>query len=295
MSLQFRPEGSTAWSTIAKATVDSKGTARFTTTAKRNGTWRAITAEKKLTWATSTSAAVTGKVKATLTVKSPATGVHHGKSVTYHATSTPYVSGTKIYFQVRKGDGTWTTLVAAGLGSDGTAAGQVGVLPRWYLHRARLPSRRHHPDRLVLQGLDRARQLNRRPVRTSRWAAPDSAAHPARAIGASATRIEPHPSAPEAPKSVTSASPVELAVHEGSSSAATPVVRATISRKVGTSRSTDSCCREVCASSWVSFSSACVRLLCGPSLSPSQPSRSASRMRARRSSRISTSRGRSEA
>ncbi|MEU0436121.1 hypothetical protein ABZ153_31690 [Streptomyces sp. NPDC006290] len=124
-SLQFRPEGSTAWSTIAKATVDSKGTARFTTTAKRNGTWRAITAEKKLTWTTSTSAAVTGKVKATLTVKSPATGVHHGKSVTHHATSTPYVSGTKIYFQVRKSDGTWTTLVAAGLGSDGTAAGKL--------------------------------------------------------------------------------------------------------------------------------------------------------------------------
>ncbi|MFB7245669.1 hypothetical protein CW362_09575 [Streptomyces populi] len=125
VSLQFRPQGSTTWSTVAKATADSKGTARFTTTARRNGTWRAVTAEKKLTWTSSTSATVTGKVKATLTVKSPATGVHRGKNVTYHATSTPYVSGTKIHFQVRKSDGTWTTLTAARLNADGTAAGTL--------------------------------------------------------------------------------------------------------------------------------------------------------------------------
>ncbi|MFJ6837976.1 hypothetical protein [Streptomyces sp. NPDC091209] len=125
VSLQFRPEGSTTWSTVAKATTDSKGTARFTTTAKRNGIWRAVTAAKNLTWTTSTSATVTGKVKATLTVKSPATGVHHGQSVTYHATSTPYVSGTTIHFQIRKSDGTWTTVTAAKLNSDGSAAGKL--------------------------------------------------------------------------------------------------------------------------------------------------------------------------
>ncbi|MFF3447937.1 hypothetical protein ACFYXJ_12505 [Streptomyces sp. NPDC002667] len=121
VSLQFRPQGSTTWSTVAKAATDSRGTAHFTTTAKRSGTWRAVTAAKNLTWTTSTSATVTGKVKATLTVKSPTTAVHHGKTVTYHVTSTPYVAGTKIYLQVREIDGTWTTGPAAKLNADGTA------------------------------------------------------------------------------------------------------------------------------------------------------------------------------
>ncbi|MFD5514690.1 hypothetical protein [Streptomyces sp. NPDC127066] len=125
VSLQFRPQGSTTWSTVAKAATDSTGTARFTTTARRNGAWRTVTAAKNLTWTASTSATVTGNVKATLTVKSPTTGVHHGKSVTYHATSTPYVAGTKVHFQVRKSDGTWTTVTAATLNSDGTAAGKL--------------------------------------------------------------------------------------------------------------------------------------------------------------------------
>ncbi|KIZ15787.1 hypothetical protein SNA_20940 [Streptomyces natalensis ATCC 27448] len=41
-------------------------------------------------------------------------------------------------------------------------------------------------------------------------------------------------------------------------------MRATISRKVGIPRSRDSCCREICASSWASFSSAWARPLCKP-------------------------------
>ncbi len=49
----------------------------------------------------------------------------------------------------------------------------------------------------------------------------------------------------------------------------TVVARAAISRKVGIPRSTDCCFREIWASSWASFSSAWVRLLCSPSISPS--------------------------
>jgi len=125
VSLQFRPAGSATWTTVTKVTADSKGTARVTTTAKRNGAWRAVTAAKNLAWASSTSSTVTGQVKATLSLKSPATKAHHGKSVAYTAVSSPYAAGTKIQYQIRKSNGTWTTLTTATLATNGTATGKV--------------------------------------------------------------------------------------------------------------------------------------------------------------------------
>lgn len=82
---------------------------------------------------------------------------------------------------------------------------------------------------------------------------------------------------------------------EGSGGVATAVVRATVFRKVDIPRWADSCSREICASSWASLSSMWARLLSKPSSSVGQSSPSVSRMRARRLSRISTSRGRSVA
>ncbi|MFJ4850657.1 MULTISPECIES: hypothetical protein [unclassified Streptomyces] len=125
ISLQFRPADSITWTTVAKATADSKGTAHFTTTAKRNGTWRAVTAAKNLAWASSTSSTVTGHVKATLSMKSPATKAHHGKAVACTAVSSPYAAGTWIQYQIRKSNGTWTTLTTAKLATNGTAAGKL--------------------------------------------------------------------------------------------------------------------------------------------------------------------------
>lgn len=125
VSLQFRPAGSSTWTTIAKVTADSKGTAHFTTTAKRNGAWRAVTAAKNLAWASSTSSTVTGHVKATLSVKNPVTKTRHGRSVAYTASSAPYAAGTWIRYQIRKSNGTWSTLTTAKLATNGTATGKV--------------------------------------------------------------------------------------------------------------------------------------------------------------------------
>ena len=63
--------------------------------------------------------------------------------------------------------------------------------------------------------------------------------------------------------------------HEGSGDAATAVVRATVSRKAGIPRSADSCCREICASSWASFSSARSKAALQAFDLAEQPSRSA--------------------
>ncbi|MFV5998654.1 hypothetical protein ACNPQM_41515 [Streptomyces sp. NPDC056231] len=125
VTLQFRSAGATAWSTVAVGTADGTGTARFTTTAKRNGSWRAVASAKQLTWAASTSSSLTNKVTAQLTVKSPTISTRHGRTVAYTAVSSPYVSGTKLQFQIRKSDGSWTTVAGATLGTNGTAVGKV--------------------------------------------------------------------------------------------------------------------------------------------------------------------------
>jgi hypothetical protein len=125
VSLQFRAAGSTTWTTLATATTNSAGTAKFTTTATRNGSWRVVTAAKSLTWAGSTSNTLTVSVRSTLTVKQPVTRTTHGKTVTYTAGSLPYVSGTKLQFQLRRSDGTWATLVSSPLAANGTATAKI--------------------------------------------------------------------------------------------------------------------------------------------------------------------------
>jgi hypothetical protein len=125
VGFQFKAAGTTAWKTVATATADSTGTAAFTATASRNGVWRAVTAAKNLAWVASTSSSLTTKVKATLTVKKPATKAARGKTLAFTATSSPYVKGALVLFQRQKSDGTWTTLTSTTLSSSGTATGKI--------------------------------------------------------------------------------------------------------------------------------------------------------------------------
>ncbi|WP_405725637.1 hypothetical protein OG607_21270 [Streptomyces sp. NBC_01537] len=128
VSFQFKAAGTTTWKTAATRTADSAGKAAFTTTASRNGVWRAVTAAKNLAWVASTSSNLTTKVKAKLTVKTPATKAARGRTVAFTASSSPLVKGTPVLFQRQKSDGTWVTLTSTtltGSGTTGTATGKI--------------------------------------------------------------------------------------------------------------------------------------------------------------------------
>jgi hypothetical protein len=128
VSFQFKAAGTTTWKTAATRTADSTGKAAFTTTASRNGVWRAVTAAKNLAWVASTSSTLTTKVKATLTVNKPATKAARGRTVAFTASSSPYVKGAPMLFQRQKSDGTWVTLTGApltGSGTTGTATAKI--------------------------------------------------------------------------------------------------------------------------------------------------------------------------
>ncbi|MEW1833090.1 hypothetical protein [Streptomyces sp. NPDC088196] len=125
VAFQYKRAGTTAWKTQATVTADSTGKASYTTTAKYNGAWRAVTAAKNLTWASSTSKTLTSHVKAVLTVSRPAAKAVHGKPVSYTALSSPYVKGTALRFQARQKNGTWTTLTSATLSTGGSATTKI--------------------------------------------------------------------------------------------------------------------------------------------------------------------------
>ncbi|WP_406438595.1 Ig-like domain-containing protein [Streptomyces sp. NBC_00631] len=125
VGFQYKRAGSTTWKTQATVTADSTGKASYTATAKYNGTWRAVTAAKNLTWASSTSKTLTSHVKAVLTVSKPAATAVHGKPVSFTALSSPYVKGTALRFQARQKDGTWLTLTSAGLSTGGSATAKI--------------------------------------------------------------------------------------------------------------------------------------------------------------------------
>ncbi|MHB9860184.1 RHS repeat domain-containing protein [Streptomyces sp. YIM S03343] len=125
VSFQYKRAGTSTWKTQATVTADSTGKASYTTTAKYNGAWRAVTAAKSLTWASSTSKTLTSQVKAILTVSRPATTAVHGKPVSYTALSSPYVTGTALRFQARQKDGTWVTLTSASLSTSGSATAKI--------------------------------------------------------------------------------------------------------------------------------------------------------------------------
>jgi hypothetical protein len=125
VGFQYKRAGTTAWKTQATVTADSTGKASYTTTAKYNGVWRAVTAAKNLTWASSTSKTLTSHVKAVLTVSRPAAKAVHGKPVSFTALSSPYVKGTALRFQARQKNGTWTTLTSATLTTGGSATTKI--------------------------------------------------------------------------------------------------------------------------------------------------------------------------
>ncbi|MFF0014672.1 hypothetical protein [Streptomyces sp. NPDC005374] len=129
VSFQYKRAGTTVWKTQATVTADSTGRATYTTTARHNGAWRAVTAAKNLTWASSTSKTLTSHVKAVLTVSRPAAKAVHGKPVSFTAHSSPYVKGTALRFQARKKDGTWVTLTSATLSTGGSATAKI-TFPR---------------------------------------------------------------------------------------------------------------------------------------------------------------------
>ncbi|MFI1360684.1 hypothetical protein ACH4TV_45000 [Streptomyces sp. NPDC020898] len=129
VSFQYKRAGTTAWKTQVTVTADSTGKASYATTARYNGAWRAVTAAKNLTWASSTSKTLTSRVRAVLTVSKPATTAVHGKPVSYTALSSPYVPGTGLLFQARQKDGTWVTLTRATLTSRGSATAKI-TFPR---------------------------------------------------------------------------------------------------------------------------------------------------------------------
>ncbi|MDX3453750.1 hypothetical protein PV396_17620 [Streptomyces sp. ME02-8801-2C] len=125
VSFQYKRTGTTVWKTQATVTADSTGKARYTTTAKYNGAWRAVTAAKNLTWTSSTSKTLAAYVRAVLTVREPVTTAVHGRSVSYTALSAPYVQGTGLLFQARQKDGRWVTLTRAALSSSGSATARI--------------------------------------------------------------------------------------------------------------------------------------------------------------------------
>lgn len=125
VGFQYKRAGTTAWKTQATVTADSTGTASYTTTAKYNGAWRAVTAAKNLTWAASTSKTLTSYVRAVLTVSKPSATAVHGKPASYTALSSPYIKGTALRFQVRQKDGTWVTLTSASLSTSGSATAKI--------------------------------------------------------------------------------------------------------------------------------------------------------------------------
>ncbi|MGW3653064.1 hypothetical protein [Streptomyces sp. NPDC000878] len=125
VAFQYKRTGTTAWKTQATVTADSTGKASYTTTAKYNGVWRAVTAAKNLAWTSSTSQTLTSLVRAVLTVSKPATTAVHGKPVSYTARSSPYVQGTGLLFQARQKDGTWVTLTRATLTTSGSATTKI--------------------------------------------------------------------------------------------------------------------------------------------------------------------------
>ncbi|GGN07307.1 hypothetical protein GCM10011578_031800 [Streptomyces fuscichromogenes] len=129
VSFQYKRAGTTTWKTQGTVTADSAGKASYATTAKYNGVWRAVTAAKNLTWASSTSKTLTAHVKAVLTVGKPATKAVHGKPVSFTAHSSPYVKGTALRFQARQKNGTWVTLTSATLTTGGTATAKI-TFPR---------------------------------------------------------------------------------------------------------------------------------------------------------------------
>ncbi|MEV7739798.1 hypothetical protein AB0O75_48615 [Streptomyces sp. NPDC088921] len=125
VTFQYKRAGTTTWKTLATVTADGTGKASFSTTAKYNGSWRAVTAAKNLAWATSTSKTVTSHVKAVLTISNPKTTAVHGKPVSFTAHSSPYVKGTTLRFQARQKDGTWVTLTSSTLSSTGSATTKI--------------------------------------------------------------------------------------------------------------------------------------------------------------------------
>ncbi|MEU9452922.1 Ig-like domain-containing protein [Streptomyces sp. NPDC048277] len=125
VGFQYKRAGTTTWKTRATVTADSTGKATYTTTAQYNGAWRAVTAAKNLTWASSTSKTLASHVKAVLTVSRPAARAVHGKAVSYTALSSPYVKGTALRFQARQKDGTWKTLTSAALSTGGSATAKI--------------------------------------------------------------------------------------------------------------------------------------------------------------------------
>ncbi|MFE7842985.1 hypothetical protein ACFU53_45065 [Streptomyces sp. NPDC057474] len=125
VSFQYKRAGTTTWKTRATVTADSTGKASYPTTTKFNGAWRAVTAAKNLTWASSTSKTLTSHARAVLTVSKPTTTAVHGKPVSYTALSSPYVKGTALRFQARQKDGTWVTLTSAALSTSGSATAKI--------------------------------------------------------------------------------------------------------------------------------------------------------------------------
>lgn len=125
VAFQYKRAGTTTWKTQSSVTADSTGKASYTTTGRYNGAWRAVTAAKNLTWASSTSKTLTAHVKAVLTVTRPAATAVHGKPVSYTAHSSPYVKGTALPFQARQKNGTWVTLTSATLSTGGSATAKI--------------------------------------------------------------------------------------------------------------------------------------------------------------------------
>ncbi|MFD8817011.1 hypothetical protein ACFV23_37365 [Streptomyces sp. NPDC059627] len=125
VTFQYKRAGTTTWKTQGTVTADSAGKAAYTTNAKYNGAWRAVTAAKNLTWTSSTSKTLSSHVRAVLTVSRPAAKAVHGRPVSFTAHSSPYVKGTALRFQARQKDGTWVTLTSAALTTGGSATAKI--------------------------------------------------------------------------------------------------------------------------------------------------------------------------
>ena len=139
VSLQFRPAGSSAWSTRATGRTGPSGVVSWTTSPTGSGTWRAVTAGRSGSWGGSTSGSVGVGVRARVRlVSAPSTSVH-GRAGTWTWDADPYQSGVRVWVQVRRPGGSWVTVAKPLVSSTGAAVARVTFSSRgtWYVRAVR--------------------------------------------------------------------------------------------------------------------------------------------------------------
>jgi hypothetical protein len=143
VGLQFRPNGSSVWSTRATATTTSTGTLSWTTTPTGSGTWRAVTTPKAGAWGGSIGS-VAVAVRARVRLTSAPSTVTRGHTATWAWDADPYEPGVRLWVQVRRPGGSWVTVAKPLVSTTGAASATLTFWTRgtWYVRAARPSTQR---------------------------------------------------------------------------------------------------------------------------------------------------------